>query len=63
MQFIYKGYMLLPVILTQGLLATEIFVKFTRLTSLEISFKSPILLLARVRVTKLVGIKRSQLLK
>lgn len=61
--WIYKGYMLLPVILTHGLLAIEIFVKFTRFTNLETSFKSPILLLARVSVIKLVGKKRSQLLK
>lgn len=55
--------MLLPVILTHGLLAMEIFVKLTRFTNLEISFKSPMLLLARVSVIKLVGKKRSQLLK
>lgn len=55
--------MLLPVMLTQGLLAIEIFVRFTRFTSLETSFKSPMLLLAKVSVVKLVGKKRSQLPK
>lgn len=49
--------------LTQGLLAMEIFVKFVKLTNLEISFRSVILLEANVNVVKLTGKNLSHWLK
>lgn len=50
-----KGYMFLPLILTQGLLAIEMLVKLVKCTNWDISFKSLILLLARVKFIKLIG--------
>lgn len=50
-----KGYILLPVILTHGLLAIEKFTRFLRLAKCDISFRSVILLFANVNVSKDVG--------
>lgn len=58
-----KGYIFVLPMLTHGLLAIEMLVKFTKLTSTEISFKSSILLLLNVKVVRLVGRKRSHCLR
>lgn len=50
-----KGYIFFPLILTQGLLAIEMLVKLVRFTNWDISFKSLILLLERVKFVKLIG--------
>lgn len=50
-----KGYILLPDILTHGLLAIEKFIKFFKFAKCDISFKSVMLLFANVNVSKDVG--------
>lgn len=52
---LWKGYILLPVILTHGLLAIEKFITFFKLAKCDISFKSVMLLFANVNVSSEVG--------